>query len=81
MDTRNGIVNTLNDYTILAFGDQKQLSEKRDIINQLLKLDELKFNAVKVSTKDEVENIKVGNVFELNGKYFMKNNDGTYTPI
>ena len=42
MDTRNDIVNTLNDYTILAFGDQKQLSEKRDIINVLLLQDEIR---------------------------------------
>lgn len=41
MDTRNGIIDTLNDYTILAFGDQKDLDEKSQMIDQMMKQDEL----------------------------------------
>ena len=41
MNTRNGIVDTLNGLTIMAYGEQSDLDDKQQIINRLMKQDEL----------------------------------------
>ena len=81
MDTRNGIVDTLNDYTILAFGDQEDLDEKSQMINEMMKLDEDKKGAKEVSTLNDAKKVKAGRVFIYKGEYYRKNSNGTVTKI
>ena len=79
MNTRNGIVDTLNGLTIMAYGEQSDLDEKQQIINRLMKQDE-----VQKSFKKKLANAKSGDVItkpdgtkvevlKQNGKTYIKN--------
>ena len=55
METRNGIINTLSEYGSLLYGDQKQKSEKRDMINALLLQDERRRGIGKNNKNTEID--------------------------
>ena len=68
MDTRNGIVDTLNGLTIMAYGEQSDLDDKQQIINRLMKQDELQ-----KAFEKKLANAKKGDVITMpNGKKIVK---------